>query len=77
MYLVFYPFILIGSVRIIRGQSAYKKSEVLDSAIIGFGVTTFGTAVLLPQVLPDFDQGFRQFFIHLPTHLQIYSWLQL
>jgi diguanylate cyclase (GGDEF)-like protein len=65
MYLVFYPFILIGSVRIIRGQSAYKKSEVLDSAIIGFGVTTFGTAVLLPQVLPDFDQGFRQFFYPL------------
>ena len=47
------------------GNLHTKKSEVLDSAIIGFGVTTFGTAVLLPQVLPDFDQGFRQFFYPL------------
>jgi diguanylate cyclase (GGDEF)-like protein len=62
MYLVFYPFILIGSVRIIRGQSKYKKSEILDSAIIGFGVTTFGAAVLLPQVLPSIDQPLMKLF---------------
>ncbi len=65
MYLVFYPFIVIGSVRIIRGQSTYKKSEILDSAIIGFGITTFGAAVLLPQVLPSLDQPFMKFFYPL------------
>jgi diguanylate cyclase (GGDEF)-like protein len=65
MYLVFYPFILIGSVRIIRGQSKYKKSEILDSAIIGFGVTTFGAAVLLPQVLPSIDQPLMKLFYPL------------
>jgi len=65
MYLVFYPFIVIGSVRIIRGQSPYKKSEILDSAIIGFGVTTFGAAVLLPQVLPTLDQPLGQLFYSL------------
>jgi len=65
MYLVFYPFIVIGSVRIIRGLSPYKKSEILDSAIIGFGVTTFGAAVLLPQVLPTLDQPLGQLFYSL------------
>jgi diguanylate cyclase (GGDEF)-like protein len=65
MYLVFYPFILIGSVRIIRGHVIYKKSEILDSAIIGFGVTTFGAAVLLPQVLPALDQPLGQLFYPL------------
>ena len=58
MYLVFYPFIVIGSIRIIRGQSTYKKSEILDSAIIGLGITTFGAAVLLPQVLPTLNQPY-------------------
>jgi diguanylate cyclase (GGDEF)-like protein len=62
MYLVFYPFIVIGSVRIIRGQSTYNKSEVLDGAIIAFGITTFGTAFVLPQVLPTMNQSFGQFF---------------
>ena len=65
MYLVFYPFILIGSVRIIRGHLVYKKSEILDSAIIGFGVTTFGAAVLLPQVLPTLDRPLAQLFYPL------------
>jgi diguanylate cyclase (GGDEF)-like protein len=65
MYLVFYPFILIGSVRIIRGHVIYKKSEILDSAIIGLGVTTFGAAVLLPQVLPALDQPLGQLFYPL------------
>jgi diguanylate cyclase (GGDEF)-like protein len=65
MYLVFYPFIVIGSVRIIRGPSPYKKSEILDSAIIGFGVTTFGAAVLLPQVLPTLDQSLGKLFYPL------------
>jgi diguanylate cyclase (GGDEF)-like protein len=65
MYLVFYPFILIGSVRIIRGHLVYKKSEILDSAIIGFGITTFGAAVLLPQVLPTLDQPLAQLFYPL------------
>ncbi|CAB4651520.1 unannotated protein [freshwater metagenome] len=65
MYLVFYPFIVIGSIRIIRGQSTYKKSEILDSAIIGLGITTFGAAVLLPQVLPTLNQPFVQLFYPL------------
>ena len=50
MYLVFYPFIIVGSVRMIRGQTSYKRNEVLDSAIISFGITTFGMAFILPQV---------------------------
>ena len=65
MYLVFYPFIVIGSVRIIRSHLIYKKSEILDSAIIGFGITTFGAAVLLPQVLPTLDQSLGQLFYPL------------
>lgn len=65
MYLVFYPFIVIGSVQIIRGHLAYKKSEILDSAIIGFGVTTFGAAVLLPRILPTLDQSIKQLFYPL------------
>ena len=65
MYLIFYPFIVVGSIRIIRGQSTYKKSEILDSAIIGFGITTFGAAVLLPQVLPPLDQPLAQLFYPL------------
>ena len=65
MYLIFYPFIVIGSVRIIRGHSTYKKNEILDSAIIGFGITTFGAAVLLPQVLPSLDQPLAQLFYPL------------
>jgi diguanylate cyclase (GGDEF)-like protein len=65
MYIVFYPFIMIGSIRILRGQTKYKKSEVLDGAIIGFGITTFGAAFLLPQVLPGFNRGFIQSFQQL------------
>ena len=65
MYLVFYPFIVIGSIRIIRGQSTYKKSEILDSAIIGLGITTFGAAILLPQVLPTLNKPFVQLFYPL------------
>jgi diguanylate cyclase len=63
MYLVFYPFIVMGSVRMIRGRTSYKRSEVLDSAIIGFGITTFGMAFILPQVLPDTTQSlWRSFY---------------
>ena len=62
MYLVFYPFIVIGSVRMIRGRTSYKRSELLDSAIIGFGITTFGMAFILPQVLPDTTQNLSQSF---------------
>ena len=65
MYLIFYPFIIIGSVRIMRGQKTYKKSEILDSAIIGFGITTFGAAVLLPQVLPNLGQPLMKLFYPL------------
>ena len=62
MYLVFYPFIIVGSVRMIRGQTSYKRNEVLDSAIIGFGITTFGMAFILPQVLPDLTRNFWYVF---------------
>ena len=62
MYLAFYPFIVIGSVRMIRGRNSYKRSELLDSAIIGFGITTFGMAFILPQVLPDTTQNLSQSF---------------
>ena len=62
MYLVFYPFIVIGSVRMIRGRTSYKGSEVLDSAIIGFGITTFGTTFVLPQVLPSLNQNWWESF---------------
>jgi hypothetical protein len=62
MYLVFYPFIVIGSVRMIRGRTSYKRSELLDSAIIGFGITTFGMAFILPKVLPDTTQNLSQSF---------------
>jgi diguanylate cyclase (GGDEF)-like protein len=65
MYLVFYPFILVGSVRIIHGNSAYKKSEVLDSTIICFGITTFGAVFILPSVLPDMNQNLAQIFYPL------------
>jgi diguanylate cyclase (GGDEF)-like protein len=62
MYLVFYPFIIVGSVRMIRGQTSYKRNEVLDSAIISFGITTFGMAFILPQVLPDLTRNFWHVF---------------
>jgi diguanylate cyclase len=62
MYLVFYPFIVVGSVRIIRGKTLYKGNELLDSAIIGFGITTFGVAFVLPQVLPNLNQNLWQSF---------------
>jgi diguanylate cyclase len=65
MYLVFYPFIVIGSVRIIRGHTAYKVSEVLDSVIISFGITTFGAAFVLPSVLPNMNQNLAQIFYPL------------
>ena len=65
MYLVFYPFIVVGSVRIIRGKTLYKSSELLDSAIIGFGITTFGVAFVLPQVLPNLNQNLWQSFYAL------------
>jgi diguanylate cyclase (GGDEF)-like protein len=65
MYLVFYPFILVGSVRIIYGNSTYKKSEVLDSTIICFGITTFGAVFILPSVLPDMNQNLAQIFYPL------------
>jgi diguanylate cyclase (GGDEF)-like protein len=65
MYLVFYPFILVGSVRIIHGNSAYKKSEVLDGTIICFGITTFGAVFILPSVLPDMNQNLAQIFYPL------------
>jgi diguanylate cyclase (GGDEF)-like protein len=41
----------------IRGRTSYKGSEVLDSAIIGFGITTFGTTFVLPQVFPSLNQN--------------------
>jgi diguanylate cyclase len=65
MYLVFYPFIVIGSVRIFRGHTAYKVSEVLDSVIISFGITTFGAAFVLPSVLPNMNQNLAQIFYPL------------
>lgn len=65
MYLVFYPFIVIGSVRMIRGHTAYKVSEVLDSVIISFGITTFGAAFVLPSVLPNMNQNLAEIFYPL------------
>ena len=65
MYLVFYPFIVIGSVRMIRGHTAYKVSEVLDSVIISFGITTFGAGFVLPSVLPNMKQNWAEIFYPL------------
>jgi diguanylate cyclase (GGDEF)-like protein len=65
MYLVFYPFIVIGSVRMIRGHTAYKVSEMLDSVIISFGITTFGAGFVLPSVLPNMKQNWAEIFYPL------------
>jgi len=55
MYLLFYPFILIGLPRLVATARSLKVLEIVDSSIFGLGLSTLGTAFVLKPVLPHFS----------------------
>ena len=54
LYLFFYPFMLIGVVRLMSVNRKHKPQDIVDALIIGLGLTTLGTALVLQPVLPHF-----------------------
>jgi len=53
-YLFFYPLMLIGILRFISVSRQHKLRDIVDALIIGLGLITLGTALLLRPVLPHF-----------------------
>ena len=61
-YSLFYPCAFIALPRILTTRAAMKAVEVLDSAIIGLGLSSLGAALLIEPVLPHFQGDSRSAF---------------
>lgn len=62
LYLLFYPFMLLGASQMLGLRHVNKLLDSVDSLIISLGITTLGTALILQPVLPHFDGDFRKSF---------------
>lgn len=52
-YTLFYPFMLIAIPRIALKKSQLSFLEIIDSAIVGLGITAIMAAIILVKVLPN------------------------
>ena len=52
-YTLFYPFMLLAIPRIALRKSQLSPVEIIDSAIVGLGITAILSAIILVRVLPD------------------------
>ena len=50
-YILFYPFALLASPRILNKRNSLSVTEMLDAAIFGLGVTSIATALIFSQVI--------------------------
>ena len=64
-YLLFYPFALIGFPRLVLPERNITFLEILDSSIIGLGLSSLLTAFVIKPVLPHFDGNFVSTFFSI------------
>ena len=62
LYLLFYPFAIIGLPRLLAAQRKLSVIELVDSSIFGLGLSTLGSALVLKPVLPHFDGNISETF---------------
>lgn len=62
-YLLFYPLVFIGLTRTLRARHKLGAVEILDSTILGIGLSALGTAFFITPILPRFDgDALKTFF---------------
>lgn len=61
-YLLFYPFAIIGLPRLLAAQRKLSVIELVDSSILGLGLSTLGSALVIKPVLPHFDGSLSETF---------------
>jgi len=61
-YLLFYPFAFIGLPRLLATQRKISVIELVDSSILGLGLSTLGSALFAKPVLPNFDGDVSETF---------------
>lgn len=61
-YLLFYPLALLALPRIISPSRKFSLLEIFDAFIIGLGLSTLGTTIILNRLLPPFDGRFGDTF---------------
>ncbi len=62
LYLLFYPFAIIGLPRLLAAQRKLSLIELVDSSIFGLGLSTLGSTLVLKPVLPHFDGNLSETF---------------
>ena len=62
LYLLFYPFALIGMPRSLAGYHKLSIIEMVDSSIFGLGLTTLGSALFIKPVMPHFNGNLAESF---------------
>jgi len=62
LYLLFYPFAIIGLPRLLAASRKLRLIEIVDSSIFGLGLTTLGSALVIKPVLPHFDGNIKESF---------------
>lgn len=54
-YLLFYPLAILGLQRLLSSARKLNLLELVDSSIVGLGLSTLGTALFLKPILPHFN----------------------
>jgi len=62
LYLLFYPFAIIGLPRLLAAQRKLTVIELVDSSIFGLGLSTLGSALVIKPVLPHFEGNISETF---------------
>jgi diguanylate cyclase (GGDEF)-like protein len=62
LYLLFYPFAIIGTPRSLVGYRKLSIVELVDSSIFGLGLTTLGSALFIKPVMPHFNGNLSESF---------------
>lgn len=65
MYLMFYPFMLLGIPQFLGIHNTHKLLDTLDALIVSLGLTSLGTALVLEPVLPHFNGELSKTFFAL------------
>jgi diguanylate cyclase (GGDEF)-like protein len=62
MYLLFYPFAIVGLPRLLATKRTLTVIELVDSSIFGLGLSTLCSALVAKPVLPHFDGSISETF---------------
>ena len=62
LYLLFYPFAMIGLPRLLAVNRKLSLIEIVDSSIFGLGLTTLGSALIVKPILPHFAGNMSETF---------------